>query len=200
MSEALPISTAFVREHLRAPLTLALLVAIPVFFVLVFASVLGDFAEALGGTLASQSATAISAGWAAAFLSGTLAFFQISSSRGADRRLALAGLGPVRVALSRIVAALAIGLWGCALPCVLRDLALCGPGALRVIATSGRQGWRVACGTQGPVDAATAPQGAVLGPVLWLRIDTAAGPRRACLVDRALAMRLRLSGQRAPNC
>ncbi|MGE0066036.1 MAG: hypothetical protein AB7T48_01675 [Solirubrobacterales bacterium] len=110
MSEALPISTAFVREHLRAPLTLALLVAIPVFFVLVFASVLGDFAEALGGTLASQSATAISAGWAAAFLSGTLAFFQISSSRGADRRLALAGLGPVRVALSRIVAALAIGL------------------------------------------------------------------------------------------
>ena len=97
-------------------------------------------------------------------------------------------------------AALAIGLWACALPCVLRDLALCGPGALRVIATSGRQGWRVACGTQGPVDAATAPQGAVLGPVLWLRIDTAAGPRRACLVDRALAMRLRLSGQRAPNC
>jgi hypothetical protein len=110
LSAALPTSAAFVREHLRAPLTLALLVAIPAFFVLIFATVLGDFAKALGGTLASQSATAISAGWAAAFLSGTLAFFQVSSSRGADRRLAAAGLGPLRVALSRIVAALAIGL------------------------------------------------------------------------------------------
>lgn len=109
LSEALPTGTAFVREHLRAPLTLVLLVAIPAFFVLIFASVLGDFAEALGGTLHRQSATAISAGWAAAFLSGTLAFFQVSSSRGADRRLAAAGLGPVRVAVSRILAALAIG-------------------------------------------------------------------------------------------
>ena len=78
LSGALPTSGAFVREHLRAPLTLVLLVAIPVFFVLIFASVLGDFAKALGGTLAAQSATAISAGWAAAFLSGTLAFFQVS--------------------------------------------------------------------------------------------------------------------------
>jgi hypothetical protein len=110
LSAALPTTGAFVREHLRAPLTLALLVAIPVFFVLIFASVLGDFARALGGTLMSQSATAISAGWAAAFLSGTLAFFQVSSSRGADRRLAAAGLGPWRVAIARIAAALAIGI------------------------------------------------------------------------------------------
>ena len=77
---------------------------------LIFASVLGDFAKALGGTLMSQSATAISAGWAAAFLSGTLAFFQVSSSRGADRRLAAAGLGSWRVAAARIAAALAIGI------------------------------------------------------------------------------------------
>lgn len=110
LSAALPTSTAFVREHLRAPLTLVLLVAIPVFFVLIFASVLGEFAEALGGSLMAQSATAIGAGWAAAFLSGTLAFFQVSSSRSADRRLAAAGFGPVRVAVARIVAALAIGL------------------------------------------------------------------------------------------
>jgi len=110
MSATLPAAAAFTREHLRTPLTLILLVWIPVFFVLIFASVLGDFAKALGGTLASQSATAISAGWAAAFLSGTLAFFQLSSSRGADRRLSAAGLGPWRVAFARIVAALAIGI------------------------------------------------------------------------------------------
>lgn len=100
---------SFVREQLRARLTLVLLIAIPVFFVLIFASVLGEFSKALGGTLASQSATAISAGWAAAFMSGTLAFFMVSSSRGADRRLALAGLGAARVAVSRIAAALLLG-------------------------------------------------------------------------------------------
>jgi hypothetical protein len=102
-------STSFVREQLRAPLTLVLLVVIPVFFVLIFASVLGECSKALGGTLARQSATAISAGWATAFLVGTLAFFQVASSRGADRRLAAAGLGATRIALSRITAALVLG-------------------------------------------------------------------------------------------
>ena len=101
---------SFVLEHLRTRLTLALLIAIPVFFVLIFASVLGQFATALGGSLASQAATAISAGWAAAFLSGALAFFEVVSSRGADRRLALAGLGAGRVALARITAALSLAL------------------------------------------------------------------------------------------
>lgn len=100
---------SFVREQLRAPLTLVLLVAIPAFFVLIFASVLGEFAAALGGTLASRSASAIGAGWAAAFLSGTLGFFQVTSSRGADRRLATAGLGAGRVAVLRITAALVLG-------------------------------------------------------------------------------------------
>ena len=110
MSTVALASRDFVREQLRAPLTLVLLVAIPVFFVLVFASVLGEFSKALGGTLQARSATAISAGWAAAFLSGTLAFFMVSSSRSADRRLAMAGLGPTKVALSRIAAALVLGL------------------------------------------------------------------------------------------
>jgi hypothetical protein len=104
------VSGGFVREHLRAPLTLTLLIAIPVFFVLIFATVLGEFAKALGGTLAGSASTAISAGWAAAFLCGTLAFFQVASSRSADRRLALAGLGAGRVAVSRILAAIALGI------------------------------------------------------------------------------------------
>lgn len=110
LSAALPTTVMFVREHLRAPLTLALVIAIPAFFVLIFATVLGDFADALGGTLVSQAATSISAGWAAAFLSGTLAFFEVSSSREADRRLAIAGLGPGRVAASRIAAAIALAI------------------------------------------------------------------------------------------
>jgi len=105
------VSGSFVREQLRAPLTLVLLVVIPAFFVLIFAGVLGEFAAALGGTLAARSATSISAGWAAAFLSGALGFFQVSSSRGADRRLAVAGLGPARVAVARIAASLLLA--GC---------------------------------------------------------------------------------------
>jgi hypothetical protein len=108
MSALAVLGPSFVREHLRTRLTLVLLVAIPAFFVLIFASVLGQFATALGGSLAGQAATAISAGWAAAFLSGALAFFEVVSSRGADRRLALAGLGAGRVALARISAALSL--------------------------------------------------------------------------------------------
>lgn len=61
MSALAVLGPIFVREHLRTRLTLVLLVAIPVFFVLIFASVLGQFASALGGSLAAQSATAMSA-------------------------------------------------------------------------------------------------------------------------------------------
>ncbi len=102
--------SSFVREHLRTPLTLLLLIAIPALFVLASAAVLGDFARALGGTVAGQAATALGAGWAAAFLAGVLGFFQVASSREADRRLSLAGLGPTRVAAARISAALVLGL------------------------------------------------------------------------------------------
>jgi hypothetical protein len=94
----------FAREQLRAPFTLALMVAIPVLFVVSAAGALSDFASALGGSLAADAAVALSAGWAAAFISGTIGFFQAASSRGADRRLALAGAGPARVAASRIAA------------------------------------------------------------------------------------------------
>jgi hypothetical protein len=99
---------AFTREQLRMPFTLALLVVVPIAFIFSAASVLHDFSRVLGGSLAGNAAVGLSAGWAGAFLSGTLGFFASSSSRGADCRLALAGVGPVRVALSRIVASMAL--------------------------------------------------------------------------------------------
>src|SRR5829696_7987021 len=101
-------TAVFAREQLRAPFTLALLVVIPALFVVSAAGALSDFAAALGGSLAGNAAVGLSAGWAAAFLSGTLGFFQAASSRGADRRLALAGLGPARVAASRIAASVGL--------------------------------------------------------------------------------------------
>ena len=88
------VAGSFAREQLRTPLTLVLLVAIPIFFVVIFASVLGDFAEALGGTLAGQRGDRAQRRLGGGVpVPGALAFFQVASSRGADRRLALAGLG-----------------------------------------------------------------------------------------------------------
>ena len=98
----------FTREQLRAPFTLVLLIVVPVLFVVSAAGTLHDFAKALGGSLAGDAAVTLSAGWAAAFLAGALGFFAAASSRGADRRLALAGLGPAKVAISRIVASIAL--------------------------------------------------------------------------------------------
>jgi hypothetical protein len=99
----------FLREHLRARLTLVLLVAIPALFVVASASVLGEFAAALGGSVSGDSASALGAGWAAAFLAGALGFFQVSSSREADRRLALAGMRAAKVAVARISASIVLG-------------------------------------------------------------------------------------------
>lgn len=99
-------TVTFVREQLRAPFTLVLLVAVPAVFVIAAADVLEDFAGALGGSLAGDAASTLGAGWAAAFIAGTLGLSQATSSRGADRRLALTGLGPARVAASRIVASM----------------------------------------------------------------------------------------------
>jgi hypothetical protein len=100
----------FLREHLRARLTLVLLIAVPALFVLVSSSVLGEFAAALGGSVSGGSASSLGAGWAAAFLAGALGFFQVASSREADRRLALAGMGAVRVVTARILASITLGL------------------------------------------------------------------------------------------
>ncbi|MFN8215104.1 MAG: hypothetical protein U0R71_00770 [Solirubrobacterales bacterium] len=100
----------FLREHLRARMTLVMLVLLPALFVLVSASVLGEFAAALGGSVTGDSASALGAGWAAAFLAGALGFFQVASAREADRRLALAGMGASRVAIARIAASVLLGL------------------------------------------------------------------------------------------
>jgi hypothetical protein len=100
----------FAREQLRAPFTLALLIIVPVLFVVAAAGVLSDFASVLGGSLAGAAAATLAAGWAAAFISGTLGFFQAASSHGADRRLAQAGLGPAHVAASRIAASVGLAI------------------------------------------------------------------------------------------
>lgn len=99
-------TVAFAREQLRTPFALVLLAAVPAVFVVAASGVLADFARALGGDLRADAAAALGAGWAAAFVAGTLGYFQAASSRGADRRLALAGAGAARVAAARLGASL----------------------------------------------------------------------------------------------
>ncbi len=110
MSTLLLTASDFVRQHARTRITLVMLVVIPILFVVLSASALGELSDALGGSASGQAATALGAGWAAAFLGGVLGFFQVSSSRDADRRLALAGLGALRVASARIAACVALAL------------------------------------------------------------------------------------------
>ena len=101
-------STLFAREYLRSPLTLGMLITLPAVFVIASASVLGSFATALGGNIAGHAAVALGAGWSAAFMAGALGFFQTVSSRGADRRLAWAGLGALSTALARLISAVTL--------------------------------------------------------------------------------------------
>lgn len=100
----------FVRQHLRNPVTIAMLVIIPVLFVVLAANALSEVSTAMGGAVTGSSATALGAGWASAFLGGILGFFQVASSRDADRRLALAGMGGSRIAVARISACVALSL------------------------------------------------------------------------------------------
>ena len=97
-------------EYARRPLNLVLLVAVPVVFVTLSAGALSDFADILGGVSNLGEVEAATAGWAAAVLAGVAAFFQVSLSRDADRRLAAAGAGAVRVVFSRLFSTLALAL------------------------------------------------------------------------------------------
>ncbi|MBT8207444.1 MAG: ABC transporter permease, partial [Acidimicrobiia bacterium] len=97
-------------EYARRPLNLVLLVAVPVVFVTLSAGALSDFADILGGVSNLGEVEAATAGWAAAVLAGVAAFFQVSLSRDADRRLAAAGAGAVRVVFSRLLSTLALAL------------------------------------------------------------------------------------------
>lgn len=97
--------------------------------------------------------------------------------------------------------ALALSVWAVALPCLRRDLALRSPRSIGRLEHRGGRDWRLAGIASGEPAIAAIPCAhcVILGAVLWLKFDTAGGPRRACVVDRALAMRLSLSAQGAPK-
>lgn len=110
MSSSLVLTRRYIEEYARNPLNLVLLLVIPVIFVTLSAGALADFAEILGATAAASSVEANTAGWAAGFIAGVAGYFQVNGSREPDRRLALAGMGALRVAGARLASSLGLAL------------------------------------------------------------------------------------------
>lgn len=102
------LSRKYLAEYARRPLNLVLLAAVPVLFVTLSAGAIADFAEVLGGTADLGTIEAATAGWAASLLAGISGFFHVTGSRAADRRLAAAGAGTLRVVAARLTSALAL--------------------------------------------------------------------------------------------
>lgn len=102
------LSRRYLAEYARRPLNLVLLAVVPIVFVTLSAGAIADFADALGGLTDLGTVEAASAGWAASLLAGISGFFHVTGSRDADRRLAAAGAGTLRVVAARLVSALAL--------------------------------------------------------------------------------------------
>jgi hypothetical protein len=126
----------FLADYTRNGPNLVLLAVIPVVFVVVAAPALADAARLLGGTGGGPALETVTAGWAAAFLTGVAMYFQISSARTTDRRLTLAGLARVRLARARLTAGAVLAL----MATLVSVIALTVRGQLG-------DPWRVAAGT-----------------------------------------------------
>ncbi|MDP4014639.1 MAG: ABC transporter permease [Candidatus Nanopelagicales bacterium] len=96
----------FLLDYARNPVNVLMLVIVPVIFVAVAAQSIADTAELLGGAGGAPATETSTAGWAAGFLSGIAMYFQVSSARGTDRRLAIAGISPRQLVAARLLTGL----------------------------------------------------------------------------------------------
>jgi hypothetical protein len=99
-----------VADYARRPLNLVLLVVVPVVLVFVWGPTLAEFSKLVGGTGDRAQVEAATAGWAAAALAGLAGFFQLTGSRGADRRLAAAARRTAPVVAGRLAAGFGLAL------------------------------------------------------------------------------------------
>jgi hypothetical protein len=109
MSVAL-LTRRYLAEYVRNPVNLLLLVLVPIVFVTMAAGTLADLAKISGGTGSPTALEASTVGWAAAFLTGIGAYFQVRGAQAADRRLAHAGLGAAQVVAARLLSGLGLAL------------------------------------------------------------------------------------------
>ena len=107
MSDVGVLVRRFTTDYVRTPVNLVLLLVVPTVFVVVAAGPLAKAGELLGASHRDMASTA-TAGWAAAFLAGIAMYFQVAGSRAADRRLAFAGLKPIKVVVGRMLTGLVL--------------------------------------------------------------------------------------------
>lgn len=102
--------TMFVREYYRSPLNLVLLIVIPILLILSFGGALSRLADLFDQTLTVEVGNSLGAVWAAAFLTGIMGFYTMSSAREADRRLVRSGYSTVSVVVLRLATVALLGL------------------------------------------------------------------------------------------
>lgn len=100
----------FLADYARNSANLLLLAVVPVAFVLAAAPSMAEAAMVLGGTDDAPAVEAVTAGWSAAFLAALAMYFQVSASRAADRRLAIAGTSRLTLATARLLTGAILGL------------------------------------------------------------------------------------------
>lgn len=99
----------FLSDYARNPVNVLVLVLVPAGFVAGAAGSMAQLARLLSGTTAPGSAVqVVTAGWAAAFIAATAAYFQVRDARAADRRLVQAGLPAAWLAAARAVTGLVL--------------------------------------------------------------------------------------------
>jgi ABC-2 type transport system permease protein len=96
-------TSAHLRTYTRSPLNLVMLVVIPILFVRGFGASLSRFADMVDVSIPLRSGEALTALWAAVFLTALIGMYMVGSAREADRRLVLAGLSPANAALARLL-------------------------------------------------------------------------------------------------
>ncbi|GBE24804.1 hypothetical protein BMS3Bbin02_01079 [bacterium BMS3Bbin02] len=104
------LTVGYLAEYARRPVNVALLVLVPLVFVMLASGSITDFASIVGGIEDPGQLAAPTAGWAAAFLAGVAGFFHVLGSRDTDRRLANAGMGAWKVTFARLVSGLGLAL------------------------------------------------------------------------------------------
>ncbi len=100
----------FTSDVARSPATVFVLVAAPLVFVVAAAGALAKVGEVLGGSVAAPAMTRLTAGWSAAFVSGVAMYFQVSSARQTDQRLAGAGLRRATLVTGRLLTGVVLAL------------------------------------------------------------------------------------------
>lgn len=100
--------SAGVKQYVREPVNIALLLIIPPLLIVAMSGAISTFSDVIGGNLGERAGAGLAGLWAAAILTGVASFYLSLASSRVDGRLVLAGLRPVSVAAAHVSATISI--------------------------------------------------------------------------------------------